>query len=224
MITQFMLTKHDVTIPDAHEVYAAVAASLTAEELPYVGFKNVGHSLADLARLGERIVADGRRLVIEVVGANPETEREAARLALQVGADILIGGTHTDAVLEVIEGTPIGYYPTVGDVNSEPGRLRGTIDEIVSGCEKLVGTEGVTGTMLLGYRYTGDVELLLHAVASVPGLQVVNAGSVDSRERIRRLADLDFWAFTIGSAVLDSALPAAPSLAAQLRWAVDTAS
>lgn len=218
-----MLTKNDVTIPDAFRVYDTVARAFTAGELPYVGFKNIGHPLEDLTRLGKIIVADGRKLVIEIVGAGPETERQAAELARQVGADTLIGGTHVAEVLGVISGTPISYYPTVGDVNTEPGRLHGSIEQIVASCTRLAGTEGVTGAMLLGYRFTGDVDALLGAVAAVPGLPVVNAGSVDSKARIRQLADLGYPAFTIGSAVLDHTLPADATLEAQLRWVLATA-
>jgi hypothetical protein len=58
--TQFMLTKNDVTIPDAFDVYGEIAKTFGADELPHVGFKNVGHPLAALRDLGGRIVGDGR--------------------------------------------------------------------------------------------------------------------------------------------------------------------
>jgi len=221
--TQFMLTKHDVTIPDAFEVYDEVASVFSAEELPYVGFKNIGHPLDRLRELGRRIVADGRRLVLEIVGASEETEREAALLAVELNADILIGGTHTEAVLAVIRETEIGYYPTVGDLATEPGRVHGTVEEITEQARSIIGLPGVDGIMLLGYRFVGDVARLIREVGQIPGIRIVNAGSVDSAERIFELDDNDFWAFTIGSAVLDRSLPAGDSLEAQLRWVLDTA-
>ncbi|MGB4137117.1 MAG: hypothetical protein WA971_11165 [Microbacterium sp.] len=221
--TQFMLTKNDVTIPDAFEVYDLLAEAFSSEELPYVGFKNIGHPLDRLRDLGRRIVADGRRLVVEIVGASEETEREAALLAVELGADILIGGTHTDAVLSVIAGTGIGYYPTVGDLATEPGRIHGTIDEIVDEARAMVSRRGVDGIMLLGYRFTGDASELIQRIGEIPGMRVVNAGSVDSAERISELSDNGFWAFTIGSAVLDRSLPAGASLEDQLRWVLDVA-
>lgn len=223
VITQFMLTKNDVTIPDAIAVYQQVARGLSAAELGYVGFKNNGPSAAEIRRLGRLIVDDGRKLVIEVVGADPGTEHASARLAVELGAEILIGGTHPQAVLDVIGGTGIAYHPTVGDVDSEPGRLRGTIEELVEQAHALVGTPGVTGLMLLGYRYVGDVTALLERIAQLPDTRVVNAGSVDSAERIRTLAHLGYWAFTIGSAVLDLSLPAGADLKSQLRWVLKTA-
>lgn len=221
--TQFMLTKNDVTIPDAFEVYDEVSAAFSAEDLPYVGFKNIGHPLDRLRDLGRLIVADGRRLVLEIVGASAETEREAALLAVELGADILIGGTHTDAVLEVIAGKGIGYYPTVGDLAREPGRIHGTIGQIVEQARSLVALPGVDGIMLLGYRYVGEISQLIEQIGAIPGIRIVNAGSVDSAERIAELSDNGYWAFTIGSAVLDRSLPAGDSLEDQLRWVLDIA-
>jgi hypothetical protein len=221
--TQFMLTKNDVTIPDAFEVYDQVAAAFGAEELLYVGFKNIGHPLDALRDLGRRIVGDGRKLVVEIVGASADTEREAAELAVELGAAILIGGTHTDAVLPVIRGTAVGYHPTVGDLATEPGRLHGSIDDIAEQARHLAKNPEVDGIMLLGYRYVGDVGRLLATIAEIPDITVVNAGSVDSAGRIEELERLGYWAFTIGSAVLDHALPAGPGLEAQLRWVLDVA-
>jgi hypothetical protein len=223
VITQFMLTKNDVTIPDALEVYGEVASRLTPAELPYVGFKNNGLPPAGIRDLGRRIVDDGRKLVIEIVGADPGTERASAELALELGAEVLIGGTHTEDVLAVIGGSGIGYHPTAGDVDREPGRVHGSIDDIVAQATTLLATPGVSGLMVLGYRYVGDTDQLLERIAALPEIKVVNAGSVDSAARIGRLADLGYWAFTIGSAVLDLALPAAPDLESQLRWVLKTA-
>jgi hypothetical protein len=200
-----------------------VAAAFTAEQLPYVGFKNIGHPLDELRKLGAKIVGDGRRLVIEIVGSSAANEREAAQLAVELGAELLIGGTHTAAVLPIIAGSAVRYHPTVGDPGTEGGLLHGTVAGIAAEASALHATDGVTGVMLLGYRFVGDVPALLTAVARIRGLRVVNAGSVDNRDRIRALADLGYWAFTIGSAVLDHLLPAGPTPAEQLRWVIETA-
>jgi hypothetical protein len=221
--TQFMLTKNDVTIPDAFDVYGQVAKAFSAEELPYVGFKNVGHPLDALRDLGGRIAGDGRRLVVEIVGAGPDAEREAAELAVELGAEILIGGTHTKAVLPVVRGTGLRYHPTVGDLATEPGRLHGSVEGIAAQARELAATPGVDGIMLLGYRFVGDVDRLLTTIAEIPDLSVVNAGSVDSAARIEELERLGYSAFTIGSAVLDDTLPAAPGIEAQLRWVLAVA-
>jgi hypothetical protein len=218
IITQFMMTKHDQTIPDAFEVYEDVRASYTADELSYVGFKTVGHSIERLHELGRLIVSDGRRLVVEIVGDSAESEAASANLAVSVGADILIGGQHPDAVLPILAGSSIGYYPSVGDLTVEPGRMYGEIDEIVAEAEQLIGMPGVDGVMLLGYRFVGDQSELIRRISAIEGIKVVNAGTVDSAERIQELDGAGFWAFTIGSAVLDRALPAGNSLREQLDW------
>lgn len=218
-----MLTKHDVTIPDAFEVYDEISREFTAEELPYVGFKNVGHDLDTLRDLGRRITGDGRRLVIEIVGASEDSEREAADLAVELGAEVLIGGKNIDVVLPRLTGTSIGYYPTVGDLDTEPGRLHGTVRGIVDQTKQTLAVPGVDGIMLLGYRFVHDVSELLDAISQIQGIRVVNAGSVDSADRIRQLDDHGFWAFTIGSAALDHSLPAGDSLAEQLRWVLTQA-
>lgn len=221
--TQFMLTKHDVTIPDAFDVYSEVSLALTPDELPYIGFKNIGHPLKDLRELGHRIVGDGHKLVIEIVGASDESEREAAELALETGADILIGGTHTSAVTPLLAGSTVGYYPTLGDPTVEAGRLHGTVAEIVQEAEDLMALPEVRGVMLLAYRFVGNSSELIKEVSAIPHIRIVNAGSVDSVERINELKRHNVWAYTIGSAVLDRSLPAGPTLESQLRWCLDVA-
>ncbi|WP_229924227.1 hypothetical protein [Streptomyces capillispiralis] len=218
IITQFMLTDDEATVPGAFEVYDEVARTFTAEELPYVGFKNTGHPPSALRRLGRRIVGDGRKLVIEVAGGHESAEREAAGLAVELGAALLIGGVHTTTVREILRGTGIGYYPAVGDLTTEPGRLHGTVDGIVRQAREVGALPDVNGVALHGYRYAGDPDALLHAIAQVDGLRVVNVGSVDSAQRIEELRINEFWAFTIGGAVLDHTLPAGRTLAQQLRW------
>ena len=52
---------------------------------------------------------------------------------------------------------------------------------------------------------------------------MIAAGSVDSAERIRALAERDVWAFTIGTAALDGVLVPGEPLDAQLRYALGAA-
>lgn len=215
MQTHFMLTKNDETIPDAEAVFREVAASVSAERLPYVGFKTVGLLEGELERLGRAIRADGRRPVVEIVGADAADEVGAARLARRVEADLLIGGTHVDAVLDALGGGGPRYFPTVGDVTSRPGRLVGEVDDLANQAAALE-ERGASGVMLLAYRYEGDMPALLRAVTGATALPVVCAGSVDGEERISALKAAGVWAFTIGSAVLDRKVVADRSLAAQL--------
>lgn len=216
MITQFMLTKNDVTIVDGLKVYREVASQLTAEQLAYVGFKNVGLPLRDLEALGCAIRDDGRKVVVEIVGGTTlEGELEAATLAKRVGAACLIGGERVEAVLEVIGPSPVKYFPAVGDITAEAGKLHGTIEGIVAQAKRYEML-GVDGIMLLAYRYVGDVAELLAAVRRATMLEIVAAGSVDSRARIHQLTENGIWAYTIGSAVLDGLMTEEKGLKAQL--------
>jgi len=51
----------------------------------------------------------------------------------------------------------------------------------------------------------------VEAVVAATSLPVIAAGSVDSQDRIKALADRGVWGFTIGTAALDGKLvPGAP--------------
>jgi hypothetical protein len=52
---------------------------------------------------------------------------------------------------------------------------------------------------------------------------VIAAGSVDSGERIKALADAGAWAFTIGGAIFDRRLPAGPTVREQVDCALELA-
>jgi hypothetical protein len=124
--------------------------------------------------------------------------------------DYLIGGTYIDATLPLIKNTKIKYFPYVGKIIDHPCKLRGSIQEIVSDTEK-VKQRGIPGINLLAYRYNGDVEALIERVSAV-GLPMIVAGSIDSYERVRKMRDMDIWAFTIGGAIFDKKFVARGSL------------
>jgi phosphoribosylformimino-5-aminoimidazole carboxamide ribonucleotide (ProFAR) isomerase len=68
------------------------------------------------------------------------------------------------------------------------------------------------------------VEALVEAVVAAISVPVIAAGSVDSVERIRALADRGVWAFTIGTAALDGEFVDGAPLQAQLRAVIDSLS
>ena len=70
----FMLTRDDVTLTDAREVYASVAGT----GLRHVGCKDVGLPREELAALMDDIRSHGHETWIEVVS---ETEEDDARVA-----------------------------------------------------------------------------------------------------------------------------------------------
>ena len=214
----FMLTRDDVTLGDAREVFASVADA----GIRHVGCKDVGLPGDELAALMDDIRATGARTHLEVVSETPEATLASARVAAAMKPDHLIGGTLIEPVQEILAGTGVRFFPYVGRIVGHPCLLRGTIEEIVADAERAAAL-GVDGINLLAYRYDGDVEALTRAVVGAVDLPVICAGSVDSVERIRALERCGAWAFTIGTAALDGALVEGAPLRAQLEVALEAA-
>ena len=214
----FMLTRDDVTLKDAREVYASIADS----GVRHVGCKDVGLPREELARFMDEIRANGHVSYLEVVSETDEDTLNSARVAAEVKPDYLIGGTLIEPVQEIIAGTGIKFFPYVGQIIGHPCLLRGSIDEIVADAERTAEL-GVDGINLLAYRFDGDVEALTRAVVEATDLPVVCAGSVDSAERIRALDACGAWAFTIGTAALDGVLVQDAPLTGQLEAALAAA-
>jgi hypothetical protein len=214
----FMLTRDDVTLPDARAVYAQVAGT----GVRHVGCKDVGLPADELSALMDDIRSSGHESYLEVVSETEEATLASARAAAEIGPDHLIGGTLIEPVQEILAGTGVRFWPYVGRIVGHPCLLRGSIEEIVADTERAASL-GVDGINLLAYRYDGDVEELVRAVVDATDLPVICAGSVDSVERIRALEQCGAWGFTIGTAALDGALVDGAPLSGQLEAALDAA-
>jgi 4-hydroxythreonine-4-phosphate dehydrogenase len=214
----FMLTRDDVTIPDARAVYGSIAET----GVRHVGCKDVGLPTDELAALMDDIRSRDHETWIEVVSETEEATLASARAAAEIRPDHLIGGTLIEPVQEILAGTGVRFWPYVGQIVGHPCLLRGSIDEIVADTERAAAL-GVDGINLLAYRYDGDVEALVRAVVAATDLPVICAGSVDSVERIRALDRCGAWAFTIGTAALDGALVDGAPLSGQLQAALEAA-
>ena len=209
----FMLTRNDRTVEDAaHHLDVALAQGLR-----HIGFKDVGLPIPALAELARRIRAGGATSYLEVVSEDRESEIASARAAVEIGVDILLGGTHAQDVLPVIAGTALRYYPFPGRVTGIPSVLHGPSEAIVASARALAEMDGVHGLDLLAYRFAGDVEAMMEAVCAATEKPVIIAGSIDSPDRIARLRACGAAGFTIGTAALDGVFPASgPALDAQL--------
>jgi 4-hydroxythreonine-4-phosphate dehydrogenase len=214
----FMLTRDDVTLADAREVYASIADL----GVRHVGCKDVGLPTDELAALMADIRAKGGETWIEVVSETEEDTLASARAAAEIRPDHLIGGTLIEPVQEILAGTGVRFWPYVGQIVGHPCLLRGSIEEIVADTERAAAL-GVDGINLLAYRYDGDVEALVRAVVGASDLPVICAGSVDSVERIAALERCGSWGFTIGTAALDGVLVDGAPLSGQLQAALDAA-
>jgi hypothetical protein len=222
----FMLTRNDQTVPNAMEIYDEVRET----DLRYVGFKDIGLPPATLANLAGAMRSDGRDVFLEVVSEHAADEIRSVEASLEIGVDWLLGGTHPDEALAILDrvgppGSPgrPKYCPFPGRVVGHPSVLEGTIDEIADSARQLTARDGVDGLDLLAYRWVGDVPALVRAVSSAASGPVIAAGSVESDAQIRALEAAGAWAFTIGGAIFDRRLPAGPSVREQVECALELA-
>ncbi len=211
----FMLTRDDQTVEDALEVLDAIRPL----GLRHIGFKDLGVEPGLLRELNRRIKAEGRTSYLEVVSTTPEACLASARTAADIGVDRLLGGTDPDAVLAMLEGTDVRYYPFPGAPRGHPTVLGGRPEAIAADCAAFM-RKGCAGVDLLAYRATEaePLELVRAARQAVGQGVLIVAGSVDRPARIRALAEAGADAFTIGSAVFNGAFsPRKGALVSQLR-------
>jgi hypothetical protein len=215
-----MLTRADRTVEDCLDVLDEAAAA----GLRHIGFKDVGAPPAMLRELNRRIRALGATSYMEVVSTSPEAALRSAAVAAEMQVDRLLGGTDAEAILRVIDGAGIEYFPFPGRPEGHPTRLGGTPVDVHAHCAAFAA-RGCRGVDLLAYRATeaDPVELVRAARRALgrAGLLIV-AGSVNSPARVRALDAAGADAFTIGTAVFDGSFsPRKGTLRARLRDVLD---
>ena len=195
-----MLTRNDVTIPDARRVFAEIA------DLPVaiVGFKDIGLPFAELKALTDDIRANGQEVALEVVSQTRADEINSIRAGLDIGVDYILGGTHADDAAIILNGSAIKYMPFPGRIVGHPSQLHGTPEEIIKSARSLSQQQSVAGLDLLAYRFAGDVETLIADVLFAVDCPVIIAGSIASTERVRAVCQLGAWGFTVGSAIFEN--------------------
>ncbi len=215
-----MLTHNDQTVENAAEVYKEIRNT----PLRLAGFKDVGATPVTRRSLTDAMHADGREVFLEVVSTSRDEELRSIEAALEVGVDYLLGGTHYDDALGLLEGSSLRYFPFPGTIVGHPSRLEGTVEAIAEHGRELVSKPGVHGLDLLAYRHDSvDPPTLTRAVVEASRHPVIAAGSVDSEQRIVDLAAAGAWAFTIGGAIFEGQLPGAPSISSQIEWTMEVA-
>ena len=193
-----MLTHHDKTVTDALELFERT------KEYPitYWGFKDVGLPPKEMQIIAQAMKDAGKTTFLEVVSLSEDEGLQGARLAVDLGFDILMGTVFYPSIGEYLKDKPIRYYPFPGHVHSHPSILDGTIENIVAhACE--LEAYGVQGLDLLTYRYNGQATRLLNEVVQATKIPIVSAGSIASFDRINEVWDAGAWGFTIGSAFFD---------------------
>jgi hypothetical protein len=216
----FMLTHSDSTIEDALDYVDA----LSGTGLRYMGFKDVGATPERQRSIAQAAHAAGYETMLEVVSTSREAEVESVRAALAAGVDWVLGGTHPDAVLPLLEGSSVRYCPFPGRIVGHPSVLEGTIQEIADSAAALTSMPGVFGLDLLAYRHaTADIADLTRSVVTSSLGPVIAAGSVVDDGQIQTLASAGAWGFTIGSAIFDGLFAGGPDVTAQVRHVLEVA-
>ncbi|WP_010137267.1 cupin domain-containing protein [Oceanicola sp. S124] len=202
----FMLTRNDRTVEDA-AAHLDIALRLG---LRHIGFKDIGLPISDLKALARTIREGGATSYLEVVSLDRESEVASARAAVEIGVDVLLGGTRVEDVLPVLAGSGLNYCPFPGQITGHPSVLEGSVEEIADSARLLAAREGVHGLDLLAYRARCDVPALMQAVCAVTDKPVIMAGSIDTPDRIAAVKAAGAAGFTIGTAALDGRYPDAP--------------
>ncbi len=200
----FMLTRYDRTVADASQ-HLQTALSLGVR---HIGFKDIGLPLDQLKSLHAAIKAGGATSYLEVVSLDRASEIVSAKAAVEIGIDMLLGGTRVDDVLPIIQDTGIQYFPFPGRITGHPSVLEGSIAEIVESAKAMAARDGVHGLDLLAYRSVENVPELMKAVCAAVSKPVYVAGSIDTPERIAVVKGAGAAGFTIGTAALDGKYPA----------------
>ena len=211
----FMLTREDRTVADA----PALLDGLAGLGLRHIGFKDVGVGQATLRALSARIAEMGATSYLEVVSDSMADCLAAARTAIEIGVDRLLGGTAVDATLEILHGTGIQYYPFPGFPAGHPTNLHGSAPDVAEHCAAFMA-KGCAGADLLAYRATEaePLDLVTAARKSLGAGYLIVAGSIGSRSQLAELSRAGVDAFTVGSAIFDDAFAAGETgIANQIR-------
>lgn len=213
-----MLTRDDVTVPNAEDVLALALET----PVQHVGFKDVGLSVPEMGKLVRTIQDAGRQAHLEVVSLSEDDERRSIEIGLELGFDYILGGTHRDVGRRLINGTTVKYLPYVGPVVGHPGILTGSLSDITDDLAQAQDDGQVAGVNVLAYRHAslrGD--LVAKHVCEAASVPVLIAGSINSLARVRAVAEIGAWGFTIGAAALDHTIVPGGDLRAQLVAVLD---
>ena len=213
-----MLTHHDVTIPNALDVFQGIKNTGIQD----IGFKDIGIPFNESKKLVTAIKKEGIHVYFEVVSTSKDDTIQSARQAAELGVDYIIGGNYFEEVFAIAREGNIHYYPYVGEIFGRPCSLGGTIDEIFKQAREYQN-RGVDGLNLLAYRYNGNPDRLIGSVKAAVALPLIIAGSVDSPEKIKFLTSLNISAFTVGTALFEKQFLPGKSLRDQVTFVVNEA-
>ena len=194
-----MLTHHDVTVPDAAEVFEQCK---DLDQVKLWGFKNVGLPKDQMKALVQAMKAAGKTTFLEVVTYDEASCLDGAQTAIDRGFDYLMGTIYYDSVAKLLAANGMDYLPFVGKVSGSPSILEGTNEEIIQNAKDLMA-KGIKGFDILAYRHVVDGEKLAYEFCEAVDAQICIAGSINSFKRIDTMFDIGPWTFTMGSALFE---------------------
>ncbi|MBQ3268214.1 MAG: hypothetical protein IJH08_09890 [Atopobiaceae bacterium] len=194
-----MLTWHDVTVPNAKEVF------LSAADAPckHWGFKIEGTTPASFADLAATMKEHGKEVYIEVLAMSEEDCIKAAEQCIAGGAQHMLGTPYYPSVQKMLDEAGVTYSPFPAlDPDS---RMRKPIPEVVD-CAMGFERTGCDGFTISAYRYLGgEPEELLRALDDATEMPFRIAGSINSYERLDFVKSLkNLTGFTIGGAFFEN--------------------
>lgn len=196
-----MLTHHDYTVENALSIFDTCKYA----KADYWGCKESSLPPDQMKELFSYMKLYGKTTFLEVVAYTEKECLNSAVRAVEYGADYLMGTCFFESVNSICGANGIRYMPFVGTVSERPSVLNGTAaDMIREACDYYA--KGAFGTDFLGYRYTGDTNMLNRVFLSSmkdQGIPVCVAGGVDSYEKLDEILELDADMFTIGSAFFE---------------------
>ena len=193
------LTHHDVTVPDAAEVFEQCK---DLDQVKLWGFKNVGLPKDQMKALVQAMKAAGKTTFLEVVTYDEASCLDGAQTAIDCGFDYLMGTIYYDSVAKLLAANGMDYLPFVGKVSGSPSILEGTNEEIIQNAKDLMA-KGIKGFDILAYRHVVDGEKLAYEFCEAVDAQICIAGSINSFKRIDTMFDIGPWTFTMGSALFE---------------------
>jgi predicted amino acid racemase len=212
----FMLTHHDVTIPNALQVFDEVKDT----GLKCIGCKDIGLNIDQYKELFAGFRKHGMQSFLEVVTYSEQEHFRGIELATKIGADNLIGGMpqYTKKTMDHIKQNKarLGFYPYIGKISGHPCILGGSVEEIIKDGQE-AEKYGINGINLLLYRYTDASQKKLLEATKKLKVSLIVAGNVVNFEQINELKENNVWAFTIGGAVLERKFTKEDTTEAQIR-------
>lgn len=190
-----MLTSNDETAKNAFDIFLKCKNS----KARYWGFKEKGLPPETMKQLCAHMKKCGKKTFLEVVAYTEKEGLKGAEMAVACGTDILMGTMYFDSINDYCKKHNLKYMPFVGIVEERPSILKGTAESMITEAKRLI-EKGIYGIDLLGFRYVGDQEDLIHSILSRLNCPVVLAGSIENYDQLDFVKQVDPWAFTIGTA------------------------